>query len=58
MLTNERKQLLEGAEQVHKFVLDASETNDRMNEKVCKNLSVFSFYLLLLLYYYLQCLHN
>jgi len=31
----ERKQLLEEAEQVHKFVLDATETNDHMNEKVC-----------------------
>ena len=33
-LTKQRKQLLKGAEQVHKFVRDASETNDRMNEKV------------------------
>ena len=33
-LSNERDQLLKGAEQVHKFVRDASDTNDRMNEKV------------------------
>ena len=33
-LTDERKRLLKGAEQVHKFVRDASETNDHMNEKV------------------------
>lgn len=33
-LAKERDQLLKGAEQVHKFVRDASETNDRMNEKV------------------------
>lgn len=33
-LVEERKDLLRGAEQVHKFVRDASETNDRMNEKV------------------------
>ena len=33
-LTKERDQKLKGAEQVHKFVRDASETNDRMNEKV------------------------
>lgn len=33
-LTGERKELLKGAEQVHKFIRDASETNDRMNEKV------------------------
>ena len=35
LLTKQRKELLNGAEQVHKFVRDASETNDRMNEKVC-----------------------
>ena len=35
-LTKQRKQLLKGAEQVHKFVRDASDTNDRMNEKVHK----------------------
>ena len=34
-MEKERKQLLEEAEQVHKFVLDATETNDHMNEKVC-----------------------
>ena len=34
-LTKQRKELLNGAEQVHKFIRDASETNDRMNEKVC-----------------------
>ena len=34
-MEKERKQQLEEAEQVHKFVLDAMETNDRMNEKVC-----------------------
>ena len=34
-LVEERKGLLKGAEQVHKFVRDASETNDRMNDKVC-----------------------
>ena len=33
-MTKQRKQMLKGAEQVHKFVRDASETNDRMNEKV------------------------
>ena len=33
-LTEERKRMLKGAEQVHRFVRDASETNDRMNEKV------------------------
>ena len=33
-LTKQRKELLHGAEQVHKFIRDASETNDRMNEKV------------------------
>lgn len=33
-LTKQRKELLSGAEQVHKFIRDASETNDRMNEKV------------------------
>lgn len=33
-LTDERKRMLKGAEQVHRFVRDASETNDRMNEKV------------------------
>ena len=33
-LTEERKKMLKGAEQVHRFVRDASETNDRMNEKV------------------------
>lgn len=33
-LAKEREQLLKGAEQVHEFVRDASETNDRMNEKV------------------------
>ena len=33
-LVEERKDLLKGAEQVHKFVRDASETNDRMNDKV------------------------
>ena len=36
-LTGERKELLKGAEQVHKFIRDASETNDRMNEKVRLN---------------------
>lgn len=35
-LANEREELLQGAKQVHKFVRDASETNDRMNEKVSK----------------------
>lgn len=34
LLTKQRKELLNGAEQVHKFIRDASETNDRMNEKV------------------------
>ena len=33
-LTEQRGRLLSGAEQVHKFVRDATETNDRMNEKV------------------------
>lgn len=33
-LVNERRELLKGAEQVHKFVRDASETNERMSEKV------------------------
>lgn len=33
-LANEREELLKDAKQVHKFVRDASETNDRMNEKV------------------------
>ena len=33
-LADERKRLLKGAEQVHKFIRDVSETNDRMNEKV------------------------
>ena len=40
-LTRQRKGLLNGAEQVHKFIRDASETNDRMNEKVCVLLCVF-----------------
>ena len=33
-LADQRRRLLAGAEQVHKFVRDAAETNDRMNEKV------------------------
>ena len=33
-LAEQRRQLLAGAEQVHRFVRDAFETNDRMNEKV------------------------
>ena len=33
-MAKEREQLLKGAKEVHKFVRDASETNDRMNEKV------------------------
>ncbi len=33
-LVNERRESLKGAEQVHKFVRDASETNERMSEKV------------------------
>ena len=33
-LAEERRKLLAGAEQVHRFVRDAVETNDRMNEKV------------------------
>ena len=33
-LAEQRRNLLRGAEQVHKFVRDASETNDRMTEKV------------------------
>ena len=32
-LAEQRRRLLRGAEQVHKFVRDATETNDRMNEK-------------------------
>ena len=32
-LAEQRRKLLRGAEQVHKFVRDAAETNDRMNEK-------------------------
>ncbi|CAI8040975.1 Spectrin alpha chain, non-erythrocytic 1 [Geodia barretti] len=32
-LAEERRKLLAGAEQVHRFVRDAVETNDRMNEK-------------------------
>ena len=32
-LAEQRRRLLRGAEQVHKFVRDAAETNDRMNEK-------------------------
>ena len=39
-LTKQRKQLLKGAEQVHKFVRDASETNDRMNEKVSPSIII------------------
>ena len=31
---DQRRALLAGAEQVHKFVRDSIETNDRMNEKV------------------------
>ena len=34
-LVEQRRCLLAGAEQVHRFVRDAVETNDRMNEKVC-----------------------
>ena len=34
LLAEQRGKLLSGAEQVHKFVRDAAETNDRMNEKV------------------------
>ena len=33
-LADQRRRLLAGAEQVHRFVRDASETNDRMNDKV------------------------
>lgn len=33
-LAEQRRKLLAGAEQVHRFVRDAVETNDRMNEKV------------------------
>ena len=33
-LADQRRRLLAGAEQVHRFVRDAVETNDRMNEKV------------------------
>ena len=33
-LVNQRDGLLKAAEEVHKFITDASETNDRMNEKV------------------------
>ena len=33
-LVNQRDALLKAAEEVHKFITDASETNDRMNEKV------------------------
>ena len=36
-LAEERRRLLAGAEQVHRFVRDAVETNDRMNEKVLVN---------------------
>ena len=54
-LAEERRKLLAGAEQVHRFVRDAVETNDRMNEKVLcpaityhttirAYLSVLSFY--------------
>jgi spectrin beta len=32
-LAEQRRRLLAGAEQVHRFVRDATETNDRMNEK-------------------------
>lgn len=33
-LAEQRRKLLAGAEQVHRFIRDAIETNDRMNEKV------------------------
>ena len=40
-LAEQRGRLLSGAEQVHKFVRDATETNDRMNEKVREKCIVF-----------------
>lgn len=33
-LSEQRRKLLAGAEQVHRFIRDAIETNERMSEKV------------------------
>ena len=43
-LAQQRGRLLSGAEQVHKFVRDATETNDRVDEKVWEKYYIYLYH--------------